>query len=276
MRLAILICLLALASPAQTVLRSGTFRALNSTPGGGPPADGYEANVYAYYKFEETNGTAIDSAHARNLGNYAGGAATVPGILGNCFDFGTNFGFGNPGPLSLSSSPGDGGSNADYSLSTNSFTMRFWVKTVASGFNNIFWPGDSFGIGYGSAPSGVDGKIDFNLIQTNGEVHITSLQDIADGQWHRVIVWHDAQTFDAGLQIDSNSPTNRITTELYNPCPTFCPSIIRLGDPTDQFPNPPNPSFLMDDLVIWKDYVLTPGDRDFDWNGGAGRTYPLP
>src|SRR5438128_587771 len=86
--LALLFCL---SCDAKTVLRNGTFRTLNSR-GAPPPGDGYEANLYAYYTFDDVAGGAIDSLGAWNLnldsGNQA--AALTTGIIGGAFNFGAN------------------------------------------------------------------------------------------------------------------------------------------------------------------------------------------
>jgi len=265
---------LALSAQAASVIRSGTLRngqlGTGSIPTSGDvvPGDGYEASLFAYYKCEDTTNTVADSAHGRNLGYNGGGNGSVSNssfaaFIGNGFELGALYGF-NSG-LDLVSS------GTDFSFSTNSFTIRFWVKTVASGFNNnwlgVFLP---WNIYYGS-PSTVDGKMVFEVLGNTNDSYLVSGESVSDGNWHRVTCWYDKGAFTQGIQIDTNTPVTAIT-DLSD----TGTSDLEIFDPTDNLPNPPSPSFLVDEIAFWKDYVLTDADKTFDWNSGAGRTYPLP
>lgn len=254
------------ATTAQTVLRNGTFRSLGATAsggGGGSPGDGYEANLYAYYKLDETSGfISADASGAKTLGVFSGStsAATISGKIGGGFDVADGF--------ALDSSATFGGGGANYNFFGHDFTIRFWIKTtsVGSGDNFILdWDGGTWNVFLGTYPFGGDGKLDFQIEGNSSNFDLVSAP-INDGNWHMAIVWFNSGAGVAGIQIDSNSPITQSGVDMFDP---GGPSRVRVGG---------NFGYVLDldELAFWKDYVLSSSDITFDWNSGAGQTYPLP
>jgi hypothetical protein len=241
---------------------------LVSSGGGSVPADGYESSLYAYYNFDQTTSPATDVAHGRNLpqgscGTIASG--NLSGFFGNSYQINCNVGRGTPKVVLRRIDDGSG----SFKFSS-SFTVRFWIKTDFTGasFKNIV--GESYWNVYLGADSG-DGKIDFFISGNDDpDIDLASNETVNDNAWHRVICWFDASgSGSAGVQIDNHTPATVSTVDIFSG-----------GAGTDSLDVGDNfgdsPDVDCDEVAIWKDYVLTSDDRLFDWNSGAGQTYPLP
>lgn len=247
----------------QSVFASGSFSSI-VTPGGaagGPtPGAGYSANLYAYFKMEDTSGDAVDSAHARNLGLSTGTEVSVSGKILNALQFGIA-----PAPI-LDSRISAGGSGDFWGFDGNSFTIRFWIKTSDSGFNDfLLGTGSDPWFIYLGTPSGHDSKVDFQFDNDTDTDNLMSNEAIGDGNWHRVVCWFDSGTFEIGIQIDNNTPVTDISDAAFSPGSQRMNIGSNLGYAVD-----------IDELAFWSSYTLTSDDRLYDWNSGAGRTYPLP
>jgi len=84
------------------------------------------------------------------------------------------------------------------------------------------------------------------------------------GVWHRVVFWRDFANMVCGLVVDNNPPD---TTPIING---------GVGNSQYLFFGP-NTSIVepsYDEIGYWIGYVWTAADRAYDWNGGAGRTWP--
>lgn len=257
------------ASPPGTFC-NGTFcngtlavgASLGPPPASGPN-DGYEANLYAYYSFDESSTPIVDSANDRNLSNISCGAvASSSGFIGtshqiNCYTAHTS-------PKMKAQRTDDG--SADFSF-PNSFTVRMWVKTsmtANSDWRNIIGE-DAWNIYMGTGSS--DHNVEIFLSGNSGDTDLESTESVNDGNWHRIIAWFDSSNGEVGIQIDDHDPTTTTQSDRYLPTGTTFFIGDNYGD---------SPDFFLDEVALWKDYVLTADDRAFDWNSGAGRTYPLP
>jgi len=259
---AILFCLLAnslWAWPppqfANGTFASGTMAVGASTgpPASSSPSDGYEANLYAYFKCDETDGNPIDLVGAANLVNDSGGtAANQAGIIGQGFDM--------SGPLDDGWLAEQSSADHHYDVSSHDFTIRLWVyvreESSGSAIRRDDWEIDVDNNGV-TATAIWQVTVAFSPFQSQITSPAFSLN-----AWHRVTVWHKVGV-EFGLQIDNDSPTiNSIANNLLTGASaklTFDFSYAGI-----------------DEIAIWKDYVLTSDDRTFDWNSGAGRTYQLP
>jgi hypothetical protein len=253
-------------SYSQSVFRNGIFHSLitpgGSQSGGGAPGDGYESSLFAYYKMEDANATSgLNDSTANNLDwtYYSGPNAPITGILGQGFDITTL-------QWRFSATP------ANFQFLTHSFTIRFWFKSNCASsdqFNTEFFGDDPWEVKLGS-PAGPDSKIDWWIDGAVGTYDTVSSVEIGDGQWHRVIVWWDSGTTVAGVQIDDGTAVTQATEgTLFAPSnPDTAFLLGNIGDGTH--------FYYIDEVAFWKDYVLSDSDKTFDWNGGAGQTYPLP
>jgi hypothetical protein len=112
-----------------------------------------------------------------------------------------------------------------------------------------------------------DHNVEMFVSGNSGDTDLESAQNVNDGAWHRIIAWFDNSNGEVGIQIDNNTPT---TTTQSDKLPESSTTFLigdNFGDSSDVF---------LDEVAFWKDYVLTSADRLFDWNSGAGQTYPLP
>lgn len=272
MRLILLLMVFAVQAPAQSIFVNGSLSSIitpGSSGGGTAPGDGYEANLYGYWKFDSAVNPEPGSVGSRNLGNSGCDVTTSghTGFIGNCINLNCQLGTTDGCMLSRN----DDGSG-DFHF-TGSFSVRFWFKTSLAGARNTALVSEfSWSIYLGSPPVGVDGKIDFYMvgdIQANHD--LVSTQDVCDGAWHYIVAWFDAGTGTMGLQIDNNSPSTHSPQDIFDSgadALDISQSWNGIGTTSD--------TVLIDELAIWKGYALTASDITFDYNSGSGRTYPLP
>jgi len=266
MRILLALIVSALSLHAQSIFTSGVFSSV-ITPGGpaagggGAPGDGYESSLFAYYACEDSGNTGLhdSTAGARNWSLYSGSqtGADATGKIGQ----GYTFGLGSP-TLDFRY-----GSSTAFNFSPgHSFTLRFWIKTSATGANdNLIGPAGPWEVLFGSPPSGGDSKIDFQLNGASLSFDLVSTA-IGDGNWHEIFCWFDLGSGVAGIQVDNNSPTTQSSVDMYDP---------GSGQFFD-FNGTPGTLLTLDEIAFWDNYVLTSGDRTFDWNGGDGEGFPLP
>lgn len=235
---------------------------LGPAPAAGPN-DGYEANLYAYYAFDESSTPIVDSANAHNLSTAScGTVASSSGFAGTAHQINCYAGHASP---KMNVQRNDGG-GIDFNF-PGSFTVRCWVKTSMTfnaDFKNII--GDrSWNIYMGTGSS--DHNVEIFISGNSGDTDLESAQNVNDGNWHRIIAWFNSSNGEVGIQIDNNSPTTTTQADPFIDTGTTFLIGDNFGDSGD---------FFLDEAALWKDYVLTADDRLFDWNSGAGRTYPLP
>jgi hypothetical protein len=157
---------------------------------------------------------------------------------------------------------------------SGSFTVRFWIKTTLNnGFDFKNLVGDNAWQAMLNA-SGANGKIDFFI---SGNIHpsvdVISNEIVNDGVWHRVVCWFDASGIGtAGVQIDNNTPATTTTVDMLSTTGTsfLLGDNFTAGGGIDGLQ-----AVFIDEVAAWTS-ALTSGDRLFDWNSGAGQTYPLP
>ncbi len=88
-----------------------------------------------------------------------------------------------------------------------------------------------------------------------------------------MVLWVDNTNHVAGVQIDADSPVTQSMSGTLDPFASA--DVFNLGPASSSISVDDIP-IRIDELAFWKDYVLSDDDKTFDWNGGAGRGYPLP
>lgn len=258
MRASLTLCLLGLTLSCfgQSLFVNGSFSNIvtpggASGGGGGGPGDGYES-PYAYYKLEEASGNAVDSVSGRNFVNGGSAATLISAVIGNGYRYTDTGGQVNAQTASSSA----------FDLSGHDFTIRFWVRFNATDSGSFLYD-DSFNW---DLEQGTDGKVYFNVfdpdsINVPGRNQITSA-NIQDGNWHQIVVWRQVGV-GIGMRADASSTTTGTESNDWSSGATrwhtsgFC-------------------SVDLDEVAIWKGYILTTTDIAFDYNSGAGQGYPLP
>jgi hypothetical protein len=219
----------------------GIAYAVAASGGGGTTP--YETNLYAYLSMEETGSTSalVDATgNSRNFSKYAGGdIASIPGIIGNGIDVTNNQWRADTGV---------------FNMTNHSFSMRFWFKCggVPGTTQNIIRLPSSYEFDLYN-----DGTIGWDL----GEYVYTD-DPHSLNTWHRAVVWFNNSTGDIGLKLDD---ATSITTGSAT-CNTGTYLYINGWDGTT--------TLGLDEIAIWKDYVLTEDDMTYDWNSGSGRGKP--
>jgi len=87
--------------------------------------------------------------------------------------------------------------------------------------------------------------------------------------WNRTVVWYDAATLEIGLQFNNDAP---ITAVLSGPIPAGSTQGLEFGEPS--LPPVGDYDLSFDEIALWHNYVVTSGERDADWNSGAGTGWP--
>ncbi len=229
-----------------------------SAPAGGSfPA---AASLISYYKCDDTltvGGFIVDSvAGGVNLQQQSwGNPQTMTGIIGNALD---TRGSDDGGSQWLSPSL-----NTHWIVTGHSWTLRYWVyPTSEAGGADLC---DTTVKGHFVWDTGYDGGDQFFFKFNHGTfcntTTLTSAPGYAINQWHRVIIWHDLGT-QYGLQVDNDTPVTSSQSE----------DICNELDVDYDF-NIIDSYLGMDEIALWRDHVLTSGERLADWNGGAGVTY---
>lgn len=217
------------------------------------PLDMY-TNLISYWPLDEASGTRSDAYGSNHLtdNNTVGQAA---GKVGNAADFiAANLEYLNRAD------------NALLSMGDIDFTLACWVWV-----NSL--PGTSMGIvtkwqgslEYMIYYRGFTQNFAF-IVNNGGYGECNPAGPTTANTWHFVVAWHDSVANTVNLQIDNGAITSN-------------PWSNGVTDGTDYFGigNYSAGQWLggrVDELGLWK-RVLTAAERDYLWNGGAGRAYPF-
>lgn len=207
----------------------------------------------AYYQCEETVAPALDLVAGYNLSTQFGAIASVPGKIGKAFNMGT---WG-----------GRTVSTARFNFYQHAFSLRCWINPdfgfnfPTGNYNATIVLSQSWGLSWLGAIPGIH----WEVVDDLGASVAVESGPIASG-WHRVVCWWEPGV-GVGLKIDNGPSLHTASTRT---------GLLDLGDGPLTFPETggaPAPGQSLDEVVVW-DIVLTEEDMLFDWNGGAGRTYP--
>lgn len=217
-----------------------------------------------------------------------GSTGGVPKIVAGKLSLGWQGGFIDPNPDGASFPTGDCSGYWNYfpriaAGLTNKFTMRFWFRidpylATELSYSSSYFRMIELESGYVSVQLDEPPNI-FRVRATffnGGTVDLTGSDIPLDALWHRVVVKYDPATDIASLQIDNDTPT---TLSIPDVLPTDGKNAI-VWAPNDAgiFQPPPDDSLLT--LAQWcefyiaSDYIWSDAESTYDWNSGAGRTWP--
>jgi hypothetical protein len=265
MRLLSFVLLLELAALlAQTVLGQGLslrdpgFIGAASGGGSGGGAGGgaggggasQYTNVFAYYTLDSLNGgTAIDAVAGRDIAKQTGTAASMTGHIGNAYDM-----------LNWRART----NTAAFDFAGQDFCIRVWVyRSAAANTQLLFRTDGSNGWDLGFVNS-AGLKAYWDLQYGTGNQTITSDDAMTTGAWHRVVAWHETGV-GIGLKVDNNTTETLSFTEAMGAASANI--TLALNSSGTQG---------LDELALWVGYIPSESELTWDWNSGAGRTYPLP
>lgn len=189
----------------------------------------------------------------------------VPGLVNSAYQTVMNSGVQgtvNPSPFDLS---GD-----------KSVTVRFWFKCTKND-SFVYWEVNTpcFGCriaGNSGVPANLYFRCYLQMATTPsqyGDIAIACPATV----WHRVVFQFDQPNGTLGIQLDDNA----MTTQLFTvPAPPFTNN-NKVGEYfyiLHEAPTGVSQNAQWDELTIWNT-LLTPAQLLYDWNGGAGRTWPL-
>lgn len=272
--LAILLCCLCLGAfawpPRQFVNGKfcNGFLALAGTTTNAPssgPNDGYEANLYAYFNLDSIGSSLVDQVAAANLVLNSGGGWSNPT---NAAAF---LGSGSV-DMMTGANPWEGlAPNDKHYVFTNDVTIRFWIRPQYSGDGYTIFKTRNFTISYGGDTNSIfDGgtsRVNTDVVLQVSAADLYQQTDPISQAWHRIIWWFKAG-IESGIQVDTNAAVvTSISDKLWD---------LNNGNTQLSLEGFFTDHCDVDEIAIWKDYVLTDSDKTFDWNSGAGRTYPLP
>ncbi len=204
---------------------------------------------YAYYKLDSSNGiAAIDSISAQNLTFASGSPSLVSGIIGNGYDI---------GHVRME--------NGAFDFEAKPFTIRFWFKTNNGAANarpiecfDSILADDACFMRYNPATGMV-----WNVFNVSQSPAITG-PILTAGTFHHIVGW--ASNTEIGLAIDG----------IVIGTTPFSGMIASMNTVKVPFTNPGLAAgvYIIDEISLWKNIVLTEAQIISDYNAGAGKTWP--
>lgn len=228
--------------------------------------------VQAYWTFDETTGTRMDSKNSNNFTDNSGGTQSgfVAGVQGNAVKLGKRFAPGVPIFQN---------SNTQLALGASGFTLAGWFRKenmidLVPIFEMDFYDGSNVLIGsIVSRPNALQNpQLTYNqsitpLVFKN--IGITSFSSSV-GAFHCFRVWVDGNAGTAGVQVDNATKLEQALGFAYSPPVPVRTDISLNGNVfTDLGTN----WSALDELGFWN-RVLTDTEYDYIYNGGVGRTWP--
>ena len=220
------------------------------------PGSGLLTNLYAYYKMDEANGSALDAtAGGRNLANYGNPITSSAGKINSARVF-----------------PGSGGASlvgssaSDFSPGSNSFSFSFWVKlsaTAGGGYEgllakSVVGPSNVEWMVYRDS----DNKLRFS-VSSNGSTltTVTWASALSTGTWYFVAGEWDGTNIKLSLNGATFQTTSFSGPIHSNTQPLNMGLIGGSGNPLDG---------NIDEVGIWMGRALTQTEVGQLYNGGAG------
>jgi hypothetical protein len=226
-------------------------------PGGGGGASFPTTGCTAYYKLDETTGTRNDSVqiNVNDLTDHNSGL-TVGGKVGGAYHCVASI----PNYLSCAD-------NAAFQMGTGTFSLAAWVKTVTTSTQFII----SYGAPLVAGQNGygiyiASGQLNFVVDGTASAQSDNTSATFNDGAWHLVILTVNRAGNSILLDVDN---VNRLTDTSFSSGSVDSSFGFQIGARNGG-------SFFdgdVDEVGVWKNYILTSGDKAALWNGGAGLTF---
>lgn len=231
----------------------GTLR-VGSIQIGGASVESY-TNVFAYYKLDEEGVVPlVDSTGNTNeldLYTYAGSPAYAAGIIGNAW---AKYSFGA------------GVTNSALEFSGDDWAIRFWTKKTAAGSAGLMQRHDSIdGWVVNQVYDATSAKWSFYVWHDGDITGVATSGTYSVNTWHRIVIFHRAGIH-VGIAVDADAAVlDEAFTDTMGLCTEPFKLMQGLGDG----------GVLVDEIAIWKGYIPTDAELLWDWNSGAGRTWPL-
>jgi hypothetical protein len=210
--------------------------------------------------FWELADTSDATGNGHTLTNN-GTVTFASGLVGNAADFENN-----PTPGQYLSRA----DHADISMGAEvSFSLAFWIRAeTLSGRHGLI---GKMGAN-GEYQVGIYNSFDLRLkVWGSTGYGDESTAELTGGiantaQWYFIVATHDATANEIALSIDNGTPvTDAHTAGVFDSDNAL---VIGGEDGSSNFFDG-----MIDQLGLWKGYVLTSGDRTYLYNSGAGRTY---
>ena len=212
---------------------------------------------FAYYKLDAG---LTDIIGGRDAVQYplAGGTPTfvAGGIIDNCLV---------SGPDIYCYCTGN-----DWALSTTiGFSVRMWIMSTAKIACSVLVGANVSGIlpAWAIFPNGANTRFYLDHFQN----YVQKAATLSDGNWHMLIGIYDYANDTIRLVIDgiSSAPVT-VPKMVWTWGGSGLAGVgLTFGYNPTAFDN-----FLVDEIAIYKDHVLTTQEISDEWNGGAGRTWP--
>lgn len=211
---------------------------------------------FAYYNCDDLAAPLVDQVSARNLLDLGGVFTSAPGKINTAIDIDVN-GY-------------QAANSTDWDFSGHDFTVRLWLNTGNDSTYDFLFI-SVLGQWFLYYNGGFPGSWEFK-VTLNDQSQVSDYVNAAlTSGWHRVIVYVQ-NAVKIGIKIDNNAAVEQaIGLPLLPHTDPFSPNPFQGLKLTRQFNGIP---CLIDEIAVWKDKVLTPAEMLYDWNGGAGRTYP--
>lgn len=227
---------------------SPTYRPYSNGGGGTPPESNYPDSLVAYWSFEESSGTVIDSIGTHNSSTVGAGVSYgSTGILGNCLSF-------------------SGATTAYITIAEDEYvqfessdmTFGGWFyRSNASATYNMFG-GENGSFALAITPSafflGNTGIQGYNFTTSSGTAAV----------WQFVAISFDSDATTNNATLYFNGTTETITANFDG---TAGAGTIYLGQ---DGPGVYNFNGLLDELFIFKGRALTTSELDEIYNSGSG------
>lgn len=225
--------------PDSAWSKKGTLR--KGSTGSAPGAP------FSYWKLDSLGATTPDSVGGRDL-TVVGSPTSVSGKISNAVQNVPTSGY-------LRST------DAAFGFGDTDFTWRFWLMQPAVGTAGLIQKKD------GSTP--FDGY-KFQTDTTNGPqlycengtgaFVVNSGVILSNGVWNMIVGYHDAANNLIGISVNNSA----FVTLGYT---------VGTGFPSTDLVTSTNGDCVLDEIGIWTGKVFSQAEVDYEWNGGAGRTY---
>lgn len=218
-------------------------------------------SVVAYWRLDEASGTRNDSVGSSHLTD----VNTVTQATGKVGSAG-QFTRANSEYLNIAD-------NVALSMGDIDFSIGVWVYLDSEPSTAAIFSKDASGSDYeyGMFYYQPDDRFYFWVGDSGGgyiQVAASTLGAPSTGTWYFLVGYHDATNNIIGISGNAGVPnTEAHTTGVFNSGGNF-----RIGADTatgNYFDG------RIDEVGVWKNYVLTSADRTFLYAGGVGRTYPF-
>lgn len=220
-------------------------------------------SLVSYYKMDEASGNRADSHGSNTLTDNNTVAQDASGKINQAADFTT-----------ANSEYFSAASNSVFDVTTGDFSISFWFKSAAEATGACFFSKrvTATGQGYYAVLDASD-RVYFNPADALGVNYdeYRGATDIADGNWHHVVITWDGAANDAKIYIDGTDETVVLTDDADGLGSLSNTSIFFMGAE-----NTPGQYIdgSIDEFGFWSK-VLSSAEVTQLYAGGSGLAYPF-